>query len=788
MNDQILARLSPSIGMRSNSRLLMTSDRQHSFPKRHIAMIGTFAPRKCGIATFTKDIVDKLAEFHPEISVDIYALDDRANRQAYEGIAGLIDVTDRQAAMRAAREINASGVEAVWIQHEYGIYGGNEGELICDLVDRLAAPIILTPHTVLGEPSPAQERILKHLVERSSRIMVMSRHSRDVLAGRYHAPHSILEIIEHGAPDRPFGRQDQFKELLGLAGRHVLTTFGLIGPGKGLETMIAAMPAVLRRHPDTVYRIVGATHPQLVAKDGEVYREGLWELASQLGVSQAIDWDNRFLDTEELLEQLEACDIYVTPYPGMQQSTSGTLSYAVALGKAVVSTPYLHARELLANGVGLLVEPGSSASLAAAVISLLDDRDELAALQRRAYDKGRQTIWPRFAQAAAELIEKAVASAPAPSPVAATPGLGAVLAMSDATGIMQHSVGIVPDRLHGYCLDDNARALMLMNVAEGISPEQRMRWSMTYASFIQHAWNEDRRALRNFMSFDRTWCEESGSEDSNGRAFWTLGHTVELSPFEEMRDWAISWYDKVLPAARTMQSPRAAAFVMLGAAARLGIESEHVASRELLESGADMLCRILDRARRPDWLWFEVVVGYDNPRLSQALIEAGGACDRPDWTKAGLDTLEWIVEMQCSANGQFRPVGSESFGKAGSILPFDQQPLEAQAAIEACASAYRATGDSRWLAHAERAWRWFFGANDRGAVLADIASGRCRDGITPRGANENSGAESILAFQLSHYSMLALANSFGRESAGKLSGSYKQLYGLGSSENAFAGS
>ena len=300
--------------------------------------------------------------------------------------------------------------------------------------------------------------------------MVMNRHSRDLLARHYGAPHEILDVVPHGAPDRPFGRQVEFKARLGLTGHTVLTTFGLLGHGKGLETAIEALPAIVAKHRDVIYRIVGATHPNLVATEGETYREGLRALAAELGVADHIQWDNRFLETDELLDQLEACDIYITPYPNLQQSTSGTLSYAVALGKAVVSTPYLHARELLADGVGQLVEPHSSAAIADAVNALLDEPQRLAAMQRRAYARGRETIWPRFAEGSAQLIEHAVTPAVRPAPVAAAPALGAVLTMSDATGMLQHAIGIVPDRGHGYCLDDNARALMLMNLAENIDP------------------------------------------------------------------------------------------------------------------------------------------------------------------------------------------------------------------------------------------------------------------------------------------------------------------------------
>lgn len=771
LDDPVLAK--PPVSAAADGadvRSIFSQIKTSSVQPRRIALVGTFAPRQCGIATFASDVFDKLAEFHPHIRVDVHALDDPLSPLQYEGVAGTIRSDDPEAYLAAARAINESGADAVWLQHEYGIFGGPDGELVCEFVDRLAAPLILTPHTVLVDPTERQRAILDHLVRRSSRIMVMSRHARDLLAGKHHAPSEILQIIPHGAPDRPFGRSEAFKQRMGLSGKNVLMTFGLLGPGKGLERVIEALPAIVARHPDTVYRIVGATHPTLLARDGEAYREKLQACAEGLGVADHVLWDNRFLDTEELLDQLEACDVYLTPYFNLQQSTSGTLSYAVALGKAVVSTPYLHARELLGGDAGVLIDPDCAPAIADAVIRLLNDRDELLALQRRAYAKGRQTIWPRFADGAAALIEAAAAPPGHKAPVSATPGLGGVLAMSDHTGMFQHAIGVVPDRRHGYCLDDNARALMLMNVAAGLPDQDRARWSLTYAAFIQHAWNEDKRAFRNFMNFDRTWCEELGSEDSNGRTLWTLGHTVENSTDADLRAWAKRWYDTALPHCCNFASPRTIAFMMLGAAAVIRAQPGHRASREMLVKGGDVLFRLLERERRPDWGWFEAMLGYDNPRLSQALIEAGLALEDQALAEAGLETLEWIAGQQISAQGHFRPIGSETFGREHAWLPFDQQPLEAQAAVEAARAAYLATQDPRWFTHAQAAWDWFFGANDRGVVLADLATGRSRDGINPRGANENCGAESILAFQLAHYSMLALARAQQRDSSGEHGG------------------
>lgn len=736
--------------------------RPHDFAGTKVALVGTYLPRQCGLATFTTDVREQIAKYRSDFAIEVYALDDSNGNLPYgEDVAATIEQNDPESYAATAERINRSGASAVWIQHEFGIFGGPDGEMICDFVNRIAAPLIFTMHTVLARPSERQLKIMKHLLSRASRVMVMSNQGRQTLISQYEAPAELIRIIPHGAPDRPFGREPELKRRLGLANRPVMMTFGLLSPGKGLEHVICALPKIVAAHPDLLYRVVGVTHPNLVAREGEAYRERLQKLAAELGVGDRIAWENRFLDTEELLDQLEACDIYITPYTNLEQSTSGTLSYAVALGKAVVSTPYVHARELLADRGGILVEPESPDALAEAVIALLNDPLHLAATKRAAYDKGRGTIWSEFAQASADLITSAVALPVATINPTILPGLSALFEMSDATGILQHSIGIIPDRNHGYCIDDNARALILMNLVDGIDPAERRARSIIYASFIQHGWNPDLQRFRNFMRFDRTWCEDIGSEDSNGRGLWSLGHTVENSQDLDLRQWALRWFDETGPALSEMESPRAVAFTMLGAAAVVRAIGQHPVAEGILHTGGMLLQRLVDAARRPDWAWFEAVLGYDNPRLPQALIEAGQIRGREDWTLLGLETLDWIARRQTAEAGHFRPVGSETFGRPHGQLPFDQQALESQAAIEAARAAFAATRNRRWMDHANAAYAWFFGRNDRGLPLADLATGRCRDGITPRGINENSGAESILAFQLSFYALRSLRQQWG---------------------------
>lgn len=726
-----------------------------------IALIGGFRPRKCGIATFTTDLFEQLGAFRPDITVDVHAMLNRADDAVDRDVSGTIFQHERDSYREAAARINAAGVNAVWLQHEFGIFGGDCGEYVLDLVDRVAAPLIVTLHTVLAAPSPQQRAIMHRLVDRASCLMVMSARGRQILVDHYGADAGRVTVIEHGAPDRPFGRQQEFREQLGLSGRTILMTFGLLGPGKGLETVIRALPAVIAGHPDVIYRIVGATHPNLVVQQGETYRHGLQCLARDIGVDSHIEWDDRFLDTAELLDQLEACDIYITPYPNLQQSTSGTLSFAVALGKAVISTPYVHARELLADGVGMLVPPEDPGSIAAEILGLLDNRSRLTKIQRRAWERGRATVWSAFAAAAARLVEETAVrphAAPIAKLLALTPALGGLWAMTDGTGILQHGIGVVPDRDHGYCLDDNARALMLTNVLPGVANTDLVRGATTYASFVQHSWNPDRRVFRNFMNYDRSWCEDVGSEDSNGRAIWTLGHSAGSAVTDGLRDWAAMWFDRTADIALSFGSPRAIGFSMLGAAEIIGLNPTHDVAGKILKRGGARLSALFDRPQRSgEWMWFEDVLGYDNPRLCEALLKAGTQLANDHWVDQALAALDFLCRTQTSGEGHFRPVGSAGFGQPFQSLPFDQQPLEAWAAIETCAVARRITRDEYWVRHAQAAYRWFFGANDRGVVLADPAAGICRDGITPHGMSKNVGAESLLAFQLAHCAMIDLA-------------------------------
>ncbi len=731
----------------------------------HVALVGNFLPRKCGLATYTTDTFTALKSRFPDLKIDVYAMDDHPGRYEYPPeVTRSIPEQDRMQYLEAAREIEASGAQALWLQHEYGIYGGPAGEHILALLDRVSMPVIVTLHTILEKPNPDQRRVMEGLLRRASRVVVMAERGREILERVYGASGRSIVMIPHGVPDREFVDPNTLKARFGWEGRDVVLTFGLLAPGKGIEVMINALPTIVEQNANVLYAVLGATHPNLVAHEGEKYRDKLKALALDNGVGRNIEFIDAFLEHDELIDYLQAADIYATPYLNPAQITSGTLSYAVGVGKAVVSTPYVHATEILADGHGVLVDFGDSAAFAREINALLGSERNRIKLSERAYARGRTMIWPRLAEVAMREIGQMVAAKPLrlPSSTAAltplAPDFAAVERMSDSTGMLQHSIFSIPDRRHGYCIDDNARALMLVSQMGDLDDVQRDKWMTIYASFLQYAWNPEARRFRNFMNFDRTWCEDFGSEDSNGRTLWAFGVTARDAQMDKHRMWAASMFDMTASLALELGSPRAHGFAMLGAAAMLEVVPTHSLALTILNRFGDELVGLLEDARRPQWEWFEIVLAYDNARLPEALLRAGIALKRDDMIQCGLKTLEWIVAKQTSPDGRFRAVGSESFGRAyAEPLQFDQQPLEAQATIDACSAAFDASQDLRWVEEANRAYRWYLGQNDLDLPLATAQDGGCFDGLMPTGLNRNQGAESILALQLAGCTISGLA-------------------------------
>lgn len=746
---------------------------------QHVAFIGNSLPRRCGIATFTTDLQQAIAGAPTQITTSIVAMNDHGQAYDYPSTV-MVQVNDDKIEdyIRAAETLNRAKVDVVCLQHEFGIFGGEAGAYIVALLSRLNMPIVTTLHTVLAEPNAAQRRVMERIVNVSSKLVVMAEKGRDLLLAVYRVPADKIEVIPHGIPDFPFVTPAAAKARRGFTGRSVILTFGLLSPNKGIEVMIDAMPAVLEQRPDAVYVVLGATHPNLVRTQGEVYRESLVARARGLGVEGHVVFLDQFVDQPTLLDFISMCDVYVTPYLNEAQMTSGTLAYSFGLGRAVVSTPYWHARELLAAGRGALVPFGDSPAIGAEIADLLTDDARREAMCERAYVGSRSMTWERTAERYISTFESArsghhlevIARRTHGAPTRVRPllpnlQLGHFLSMCDDTGLYQHAVHAVPDRSHGYCVDDNARALLLACAlnAPGEAPLPEIM-TARFAAFVQHAWNPDLRRFRNFMSFDRRWLEESGSEDSHGRTLWALGTCARHDDNASRRQWAADLFSAALGTVEGFSSPRAWAFALLGLDAYCTARAEDVAAKRMRLLLADRLMALMAVVETRDWVWFEEGLSYDNARLPQALILTGVSSGTPDYVEAGLRALRWLMTLQTTATGLFRPVGTEGFSDVRTLPEaFDQQPVEAAAAISACLSAWDADGDPTWRDEAERAFAWFFGSNDLSASLVDIETGSCRDGLHRDRPNENRGGESVVSFALSVVEMRQLVQMRGEQ-------------------------
>ncbi|HOM29786.1 MAG TPA: glycosyltransferase family 4 protein [Deltaproteobacteria bacterium] len=739
-----------------------------------IALIGNFQPRQCGIATFTTDLHTALEQENRGGQCLAVVMNDVPEGYPYPPqVRFEINQRVLRDYLMAAEFLNISGVDVACLQHEYGIFGGDYGVYILDLLENLRMPVVSTLHTVLKEPNPWQLAVVKRLAQLSDRLVVMSNKARQILREVYAVPEHKTVMIHHGIPDVPFVDPNYYKDQYGVEGRKVILTFGLLSPGKGIETMIEALPLVVKNHPDAVYIVLGATHPHVRRDQGESYRLSLQRLARGLGVGDHVIFHNRFVDLQELCEFLGAADVYVTPYLQKEQITSGTLAYALGSGKATVSTPYWYAEEMLADGRGRLVPFKDPAALAERVNDLLSNEVERHAMRKRAYTFCREMVWKevarRYLEVFAEVKQererspkpvyyaKTVGASPSEIP---QPKLDHIVRLTDDVGILQHAKYIVPDRFHGYCTDDNARALIAVLMAREMIPEDEQASLMvpTYLAFLFHAFNEENSRFRNFMGYDRRWLEDKGSEDSHARALWALGEAVALAWTDDIRAVAKHLFEKALPVVTDFSSPRAWAFALIGIASYLRMFAGDSEVRRVRERLAEMLLGLYRQTACDDWPWIEDRLAYANGKIPQALILTGRSLENDEMLQAGIESLDWLYREQTDPKGHFVPVGNNGWYEKGGVKArFDQQPVEVYHMIEACREAYSATGDEIWVTRAQCCLEWFLGRNDLNVPLYDHKTGGCCDGLQAGGPNRNQGAESTLACFLSLLSI----NRFG---------------------------
>lgn len=734
-----------------------------------IAFVGNYLPRECGIATFTTDLCTALAAEYGEGRLFAIPVNDPDSSYDYpEQVRLELTQEDLASYERAAEFLNFNGNDLVCLQHEYGIFGGTAGRYILALLRKLKMPLVTTLHTVLREPDANQRIVLEEIAQLSDRMVVMSELAAQLLREVYAVPSGKIDVIPHGVPDLPFMDPNYFKDKFGTEGKSVLLTFGLLSPNKGIENVIRALPAILARHPNVVYIVSGVTHPHIRRREGERYREELRALAEQLGVSSNLILNNRFVSAEELVEHVGAADIYVTPYRQEAQVVSGTLAIALGAGKAIISTPYWHAKELLAEKRGVIVPFENPGAIAEAVLALLENDAERHAMRKRAYLHSRGTTWPKTAKAymasfQRARFERSLQPKPAQTddavvdPIDPAHHLSALntnhlFAMTDDTGMLQHAIFSVPNTREGYTTDDNARALIVSTrLDESLAYESREEYpnlSRRYLAFLWLAFHADTGRFRNFLGYDRKWLEDVGSEDSHGRALWALGTVLGHSQNAGLRGAAGRLFEAAVPAALAFSSPRAWAFSILGMQAYLDWFPGDRAIQGARNTLANRLLDIYERSHSENWHWFEKSLSYSNARLPQALILAGWRSDNQRMIAAGIESLEWLVAAQHRGDRDiFVPIGSSGvFTEGAEKARFDQQPVEACATVSACLEVYRLTHGEQWREEAHRVFRWFLGKNDLQVPLYDATTGGCRDGLHPDRVNENQGAESTLSF------------------------------------------
>lgn len=734
-----------------------------------IAVIGNYLPRQCGIATFTTDLSQSLAkELHNEENLTNVAMDDIPEGYNYPP---QVKFRIRENVLTdyfwAADYLNANQYEAAILQHEFGIFGGEDGSHILNMIKFLKMPVLTNLHTVLERPSEGQLKVIKELAKYSDRLIVMNKKAIDILTNVYGINKKMIAYIPHGIPDTTFESPGLFNNLFGLGDRDVILTFGLLGPNKGIESMINAMPLIVKQHPKALYLILGQTHPHILEKSGDKYRENLKRLIQDLEMENNVIFHNQFVNIEELIKYIQTSKIYSIPYLNKEQITSGTLAYALGMGAAVVSTPFWHAEELLADGRGKLVPFNNSEEMAKEINNLLSNDYEREMMRFKGYQYGRSMTWKEVSQKHLQIIseirvrkilnkkQEDTINYHKISDELPEINLSHIKTMTDSTGLLQHAKYTTPNFNHGYCVDDNARGLIALTKYYSLKKDNGvLPLIKKYLAFLFYAFNSENNRFRNFMSYDRRWLELTGSEDSHARALWGLGVTVKEAPDSSIRNMAMRLFLDALPIIKHFTSPRAWGYTILGLQEYLSIYGGDSEAGKIRDFLTKKLYVLFKNNSSEEWAWCENTATYANAVLPHALIVAGKSMYDEKIYNTGIKALNWLIKIQTSSDGHLSVIGNKGwFDKNGIRSTFDQQPIEVKSLLNACLEAYKITEDNKWFAECKKCLAWFLGENDLRLPICDCKTGGCNDGLEKQGLNSNQGAESTLAWLISLINM-----------------------------------
>ncbi len=749
------------------------------YKKVPVSFLATYPPRRCGIGTYTRDLALASAKLQGErlgenSLFQVVALNDRFEGYSYgDEVIFEINVQNRTDYQKAADFLNLSFSQAVCIQHEFGIFGGPDGEYIISLLERLKKPVITNLHTVLENPSPHQKEVLKEICSCSTIVVVLADKAIDMLTHIYGVNKNKIRKVHHGAPNVPFLDTSYYKDQIDAEGRLVLLTFGLISPNKGIEFAVEALSEVVKKHPQILYIILGATHPNVKRSQGEEYRISLEQLVKRRGLEKNVLFHDRYVSLDELIKYLVTADIYITPYLAKEQISSGTLAYAVACGKAIISTPYWHAQELLAEDRGIIIPFKDSGALEEAIIKLAGDEVNRQRMRKKVYDFGRSMIWRQVASSYIQIFETAretykerkvsvgISKEDLEEIKKLQIGLPEVdlrhlRNLTDDTGILEHATYTIPNRRHGYTTDDNARALIVaIKNWRLFKDDSILSLFNIYSAYLLYALDRVNGKVRNRLSYDKRWIKESESEDSCGRTVWAAGQLVSEAPNDSLANLGTEIFHQSFNLANNFTSPRAWAFSILGGVSYL---KQFVGDRNAKLTCHKLGKKLLELFKNnisEGWVWGEDIVSYENARLPQALIAFGRFYDNKEASSIGVKSLKWLLKVQtASKESHLTIIGNDGwYTRKGKKAKFDQQPVEAAALIDALYEAYLATGDTYFIKKIDWIYSWFLGNNDLGATLYDFKSGGCRDGLQSFGLNKNEGAESLLSWLMALHRM-----------------------------------
>lgn len=734
------------------------------------AYISTYPPRECGIATFNSNLMKAIDSNMPGGACSsegcVVALNDSDDAFEYKypkDVGFVIRQNQQRDYSAAAAFLNTGNADICILEHEFGIYGGESGIYILPMLHRLKKPLISILHTILDHPSFIQKIIIQEIAQQSELVVVMSKRSVESLVNIYGLSRDKISMIEHGVPDREAAVPNPVKQLSAFLDHKVLLTFGLINRNKGLETVIKALPFIVDRHPEVMYVVLGNTHPGVIRNSGEEYREELKKLSIKLGVETHISFINKFVSEDELVNYLSAADIYITPYVNEAQSTSGTLSYAVGAGAAVLSTPYWHASELLADNRGKFFQFKDYEQLGWLVTGLLDNPEELSQIRSNAYNHGLTTRWPIIGaqyismakNALARPVLKQHAKKRIIDPELIPPfSLNHVKRLTDDTGIVQHAKYGIPNLKEGYCLDDNSRALIMALMAfKQNKSKEALDLLPIYLSFIHYMQRDDGN-FRNFLHFNRSYMDEIGSEDSFGRTVWALGYVIQHAPNNSYREFAQELFHRSVPHFSHLSDLRGMANALIGISYYLKVNPGDESLLLELNYLTAKLVRAYDESSDEKWKWFEETLTYDNAILVLALLHSCeiNADDRVQ--AIALEALTFL-DKTCFKQDCLMPVGNNGWYSRGKEMTmYDQQAIEAMAMVLMYFQAYLSTQETRYIEKTYLSYRWFLGENTLRAPLYDRETQGCCDGLEQSGINRNQGAESTLAYMISHITVL----------------------------------